>query len=900
MRHLTFSQTPQKSYPLCFLVSMIRQEEIRKEYIDPFGVPLDDVLVLDLHYSQTQKKTPTKEMKEYITSELVPTLTDMGVEYIVVTDAEYFKILTKVTKVEVNLGYVLDCVFGPWKVVYVPSYRAVFYDPEKVRAKIKQGMDALVAHATETYQEPGNNIIQFAEYPRTVHEIEAWLDKLLAMDCDLTCDIEAFSLKHYSSGIGTITFCWNQHEGIAFPVDYQEIPGATQAPFGRQVRNEQVRDLLKNFFRSYVKRMIYHNISYDGYVLIYQLFMHDLLDTKGMLDGMDILLSNWEDTKLITYLATNSCAGNRLSLKDQAQEYSGNYAESEIEDITRIPLPDLLRYNLIDGLSTWYVYEKHWETMIADQQEEIYTTLFKPATIDIIQMQLTGMPVNKKQIEKVKHILTVIADNAVDSMRGSHLIQQFEYRRLENFTEQKNKEWKKKRATVDEMAEAAKTSESIRKAVTFNPNSGPQLQELLFEMLGLPVISLTDSKQPSTDRDTLTALVNHATTPEEKAFLESMLEYGAVNKILTSFIPAMEAAPMGKDGWHYLFGNFNLGGTLSGRLSSSDPNLQNLPANVLMALNKFILDMFGDDLKPYLIKGKLSLGKLIKSCFEAPPGWIFCGLDFASLEDRISALTTKDPNKLKVYTDGYDGHCLRAYSYFGDQMPDIDPNSVESINSIDDKYEALRQDSKAPTFALTYAGTFVTLMKNCGFSKEVAQTIEQKYHELYEVSIKWVQEKLNQASKDGYVTVAFGLRVRTPLLKQVIRGTSKTPYEAEAEGRTAGNALGQSWCLLNSRASAEFMGKVRKSKFRLNIRPCAHIHDAQYMLVKDDIDSVMFANEHLVNAVKWQDHPDIIHDEVFLGGELSIFWPTWKDEIVIPNEATQEEVSAIIQKHLSS
>ena len=65
-------------------------------------------------------------------------------------------------------------------------------------------------------------------------------------------------------------------------------------------------------------------------------------------------------------------------------------------------------------------------------------------------------------------------------------------------------------------------------------------------------------------------------------------------------------------------------------------------------------------------------GKAVKECFEAPDGWLFCGADFASLEDRISALTTKDPNKLKVYTDGYDGHCLRAYGYFGDQMFDIE------------------------------------------------------------------------------------------------------------------------------------------------------------------------------------------------------------------------------------
>ena len=56
-------------------------------------------------------------------------------------------------------------------------------------------------------------------------------------------------------------------------------------------------------------------------------------------------------------------------------------------------------------------------------------------------------------------------------------------------------------------------------------------------------------------------------------------------------------------------------------------------------------------------------GELIKSCFRAPPGKLLIGIDADSLEDRISALTTKDPNKLKIYEDGYDGHCLRTYAY---------------------------------------------------------------------------------------------------------------------------------------------------------------------------------------------------------------------------------------------
>ena len=249
-------------------------------------------------------------------------------------------------------------------------------------------------------------------------------------------------------------------------------------------------------------------------------------------------------------------------------------------------------------------------------------------------------------------------------------------------------------------------------------------------------------------------------------------------------------------------------------------------------------------------------------------------------------------------TDGYDGHSLRAYAYFTDRMPDIDPNSVESINSIQEKYKPERQDSKAPTFALTYQGTYITLIINCGFTEELAKSIEASYRELYIVSIEWVEKKLEQAAKDGYITAAFGLRVRTPLLKQVIRGTSKTPYEATAEGRSAGNALGQSWCLLNSRAASEFMGKVRTSSHKLDIRPCAQIHDASYYLIRDDLEVVKYTNEHLVKAVQWQDHPDIWHDEVKLGGELSIFYPTWEKEVVIPNYASEDEILQKISAHV--
>lgn len=856
MRYITSQDTGK--YPIAILGHQIRREEMIKTYLLPYDLSMEDFIFIELHSAPGKKKTPAREIKEFIQQELQQVLDDAETQYIICTDSDYFKILTKEAKAEANLGYVCDSVWGKQKVIYTPSYRQVFYDPPVVKSKIAQGMDALLNHIRGQYAEPGQGIIEFEAYPDTPEKIKAWLDQLLEMNKPLAIDIEAFGLKHYNAGIGTITFCWSKTQGIAFNVDYEPIPGATEAPYGRINRNDIVRNLLREFFIKYTQRQMYHNISYDVYVLIYQLFMDNLIDTEGLLHGMEIMLRNWDCTKLITYLATNSCAGNHLSLKDQAQEYAGNYAQVDIKDIRLIPNEQLLRYNLIDGLCTWYTYEKHWDTLVADDQLDVYNNIFKPACEDIIQMQLTGMPMNMETVNKVAEEMETDRNQALKTIRESKLMKNFTLMLRQEWVDDKNAKLKKKQVTLADCD------------IEFNPNSGPQLQKLLFDYIGLPVLGLTKSKQPATDGDTIKALRTHTQSEDVKELLNALIDYKLVDKIITSFIPAFRNAQPGPDGWHYLFGNLNLGGTVSGRLSASEPNLQTIPSGSKYA-------------------------KKIKKCFEAPPGWIFCGLDFASLEDRISALTTKDPQKLKVYTDGYDGHSLRAYAYFGEQMPDIE-DTVESINSIQHKYKSLRSDSKAPTFLLTYGGTYMGLMKNCGFPEEKAKLTEKRYHDLYVVSDMWVQAKLDEAAKTGYVTAAFGLRVRTPLLAQVLRGTCKTPYEAEAEGRTAGNALGQSWCLLNNRAGSEFMRKVRTSEFRLDIRPCIHIHDAQYFMIRDNMDTLQYTNKRLVEAVNWQDHPDIAHPEVGLGGELSLFYPTWANEIEIPNHATPEEVHQTIQK----
>lgn len=861
MQYQTFTDTVSNIYPICFLAPKIEHDGMSKEYLGDSGLKPEEIIAYKLH--TTGKKTSVSDMRAFL-DELLPILKDIGSEYLMVTDGDYFKTLTGVKKSNAYAGYVLDNTYpedmaGTFKVILIPNYRQVFYNPAPTREKIKTAFETLWNHRLGTYREPGHGVLHQAHYPTTTADIASWLAKLLEMKCDLTADIEAFSLKHYSAGIGTISFAWNKHEGIAFPVDLSADP-------------EAVRNLLKAFFLEYhrdpERKLTWHNISYDVTVLIYQLYMKDLIDTEGLLKGMEILLSNWDDTKLITYLAVNSCAGNNLGLKDQAQEFAGNYAVEEIKDIKAIPLAQLLEYNLVDACSTWYVKEKHWDTMVKDEQLEIYQELFQPAILDIIQMQLTGMPLDMEEVAKTKLLLEVDRNDALERLNHHSIVREYMEKLNEKAEAERYKDWLERK----ERGVKVRPYTSGKFDTQFNPNSNPQLQGLLYEEMGLPVLERTKSKQPSTKSDVLEKFFGHTEDEQVIAFLRALMDFKAVDKIYGTFIPAMEEAQLAPDGAYYLFGNFNLGGTVSGRLSSSGPNLQTIPSS------------------------GTKYAKVIKKCFRAPKGYLMIGLDFASLEDRISALTTKDPQKLKVYTDGYDGHCLRAYTYFEEDMPDIDPTSVDSINSIKKKYPDQRQDGKVPTFLLTYQGTWIGMMAQCGFDKEKAQKIEARYHELYKVSDEWVDERLEEATKTGFISAAFGLKVRTPLLHQVIRGTSKTPYEAEKEGRTAGNALGQSWCLLNTRASIEFMRKVRKSEYKHLIRPIAHIHDAQYFIIPDDIEVLQFVNTHLVEAVKWQDHPDIAHDQVKLGGELSIFWPSWATEIELPNGASDDDIYSLVNK----
>lgn len=885
MRHIFWTEAETYSVGLLVKSSAFNKQALEQNYTIPLhfkGVLTKDVIAFTLDYFNS-KSPSAKLMKEYL-AQLMPVLDEMKVKHLYVADSNYFKVLTGQAKADPHYGYAMPCKLKGYehmKVVLGLNYGALIYNPE-LQAKLDLSLATLASSVNGTYQPPGVGIIHTAQYPESLQGIQEALKSLHQYPV-LTADIEAFSLRFNEAGIGTIAFAWDQHNGLAFACDYKDntllkaiVPKDVEVTYGIQKANPAVRALLREFFETYQGEITWHFSAYDLKVIIYTLWMQDGLDTMGLLKGLEVMTRHFGDTKIIAYLATNSTAGNVLGLKALAHEFAGNWAV-EVKDIRKVPLDKLLEYNLIDALCTAYTRDKYYPIMVADQQGQIYKEIMLPSQKLLLQMELTGMPLIPERVKEVKAKLQEIDQAQLNVINNSPLVQTLN-QRLRQDAWQKDFDDRKGKAKKPEKIKPKELS--AFDALKFNPNSGPQLQKLLYDQLGLPVLDLTDTKLPATGAETVEKLIHHTSDPAVKALLEALIIHGGVGKMLTTFIPAFETSIDKGDGIWWLHGSFNIGGALSGRLSSSDPNLQNIPANVKIKIGNV----------------EIELGKLIKYCFAGPPGWLFCGADFNSLEDMISALTTKDPNKLKVYTDGFDGHCLRAVMYFRDENPDLakidinDPKQVNSFKKDTHPLQPYRQASKTPTFALTYAGTYHTLMANLGWPEVKAKKVEAGYHELYKVSDQYVQDKLAQASKDGYVTVAFGLRVRTPLMAQVVWGSPKMPYEAAAEGRSAGNALGQSYGLLNNRAAVDFFRKVWASKYRLDIKPVGLIHDAIYILVRDKVDVVAWANVELIKSMQWQELPEIQHPTVKLGAALDIFWPSWAKPTTLPNDADWDTI----------
>lgn len=624
MRHIVFEEA--NSYKVALLVkaSAFNSVAIKNNYVDTLqaeGIPLDALIAFDLPYNE-HGKAPAGMIKEYL-DKLLKALEGIGVNTCYVTDTNYFKVLTKKTKAEGSIGYTFPCAIKGYEhmtIILGVNYQSLIFNPD-LKNDLNLSLATLVSHTTGTYTPLGQDVIHSSYYPNTPEKIKKTLQSLHQYD-QLYVDIEAFSLRFWEAGIASIAFAWDSHNGLAFLCDIhaETLDDGYQVSVAERRDNPVVRALIKDFLTTYKGKIYWHFAGYDVKVLIYTLWMKDALDYAGLLEGLHILYSKSHCTKLIAYLATNSTAGNVLSLKSLAHEHAGNWAVEEINDVLSIPTHELLRYNLVDTLSTSFVYEKYWPILVQDNQEEFYHKMTIPSQKVITQMELVGMPMSWEMIKTAESSLDTMVNTALQTIMQNQWITQVTLEIQHEAMQAANAKLKTKQHPLSKFAD-----------ITFNPGSNKHMQKLLYMHMQLPVLDYTDTRQPAVGGETLEKLVNHCKTEEDKVLLKAFVTYAKAQKILGTFISAFKQGLVKTDGMIYLHGTFMFGGTVSGRLSSKEPNLQNLPANS-------------------------SLAKYVKQCFTAPQGWLFGGADFSSLEDRINTLLTKDPNKIKVYAG------LRQYS----------------------------------------------------------------------------------------------------------------------------------------------------------------------------------------------------------------------------------------------
>jgi DNA polymerase-1 len=493
-------------------------------------------------------------------------------------------------------------------------------------------MEQLYKSYTGSYT--NKEFLHNAEYCYTATEIKNKLDSLHQY-AELTLDIETWGLGLVDAGIATVAISWNEHEGVGFPVDYT-VDGEIGSP------NIEKRKILKDFIDTYTGKLIYHNARFDIKQLVANLFMdNDLLDYRNMVDGLEVMCENHYCTKDMAYLATNSTEGNDLSLKHLTKEFTGEYA-IDVTDITKHTLSTILEYNIKDSCATFWLYKKLLPILHKRNQYNVYMNEFRPNNRMILGVELHGMPMDIEEVLNLGEELTKDTDKAVAILNTLHCVERFiEYKTIEDHRKYQSK-IKGKGRTLENYA--------AWKPIEFKAGSSNHIIWILHQYFNLPVVETTDTGLPSTSGDTLkihlnTLKENNGDT-EAIQFIEALLVYVKVTKIY-DFVKAFLTYSIRKsDGIYYLHGNFNQGSTISTRLSSNSPNLQNMPS-----------------------QGKY--GKAIKKCFIAPKDKIFLSSDYAALEDRIGTLLSKDPNMLRVYTDGYDGHCLRTLRYFPDEVPKI-------------------------------------------------------------------------------------------------------------------------------------------------------------------------------------------------------------------------------------
>ena len=258
---------------------------------------------------------------------------------------------------------------------------------------------------------------------------------------------------------------------------------------------------------------------------------------------------------------------------------------------------------------------------------------------------------------------------------------------------------------------------------TFNLDSPKQLGALLFEELKLPVMVKTPSGQPSTNEEALEAIADQHELPRV------ILEYRGLAKLRSTYtdkLPDMVNRDTGR-----VHTSYHQAGAATGRLSSSDPNLQNIPIRT-------------ED------------GRRIRKAFVAPPGRKLVACDYSQIELRIMAHLSADPGLTRAFESGLDVHKATAAEVFGRKVEDVTGNE--------------RRAAKAINFGLMYGMSAFGLARQLGIGRGEAQDYIALYFNRYPGVRDYMERTRQQAREQGYVETVFGRRLYLDYINKGTQG----------------------------------------------------------------------------------------------------------------------------------
>jgi DNA polymerase-1 len=269
----------------------------------------------------------------------------------------------------------------------------------------------------------------------------------------------------------------------------------------------------------------------------------------------------------------------------------------------------------------------------------------------------------------------------------------------------------------------------------FNLSSPKQIGDILFTQKGLPVIRKTPGGAPSTDEDTLAQLAL------DHPIARAILDYRGMAKLKSTYtdkLPQMVNPATGR-----LHTSYSQATAVTGRLSSSDPNLQNIPA-------------------------RTAEGRRIREAFIAPPGHVLVSADYSQIELRIMAHLSDDAGLLHAFANDLDIHTATAAEVFGVPLSDV--NSEQ------------RRMAKVINFGLIYGMSAFGLAAQLNLDRSAAQAYIDRYFARYPGVADYMQRTRETARSQGYVETVFGRRLYLPEIN------AKNPQRRQGAERAAINA----------------------------------------------------------------------------------------------------------------